>query len=151
MEKFIFILTMTIICQQALNVNALPSPPSSLHLLPTWLVQKPLQRIWTVNRQQQMQLQCLTALSRSHYEVGACWESFRGELHPCDFSNSSASAEQRLNDPPFSLALGLLLATIETSITATALVTIGEYFSNSVTVSLSVLQGSTFFSYPFCR
>ena len=34
-----------------------------------------------------------------------------------------------------------MLATIETSITATALVTIGEYFSNSVTVSLSILQG----------
>ena len=41
---------------------------------------------------------------------------------------------------PFSLALGLLLATIETSITATALVTIGEYFHNSVTVSLSALH-----------
>ncbi|KAK0506855.1 hypothetical protein JMJ35_010709 [Cladonia borealis] len=38
-----------------------------------------------------------------------------------------------------SLALGLLLATIETSITATALVTIGEYFGNSVTVTWVVL------------
>lgn len=48
--------------------------------------------------------------------------------------------QNKANYSPFSLALGLLLATIETSITATALVTIGEYFHNSVTVSLSILQ-----------
>ena len=39
-----------------------------------------------------------------------------------------------------SLGLGLLLATIETSITATALVTIGDYFKDSVTVSLQSLR-----------
>ncbi|KAL8818789.1 MAG: hypothetical protein Q9223_002650 [Gallowayella weberi] len=38
-----------------------------------------------------------------------------------------------------SLALGLMLAIIETSITATALVTIGEYFQDSVTVTWVVL------------
>lgn len=49
---------------------------------------------------------------------------------------------------PLSLALGLVLATIETSITATALVTIGEYFKDSVTVSLPTLSLITFDS---CR
>lgn len=44
------------------------------------------------------------------------------------------------HDSPPSLSLGLLLAIIETSITATALVTIGEYFKDSVNVSLSTLQ-----------
>ncbi|KAL8699912.1 MAG: hypothetical protein Q9201_005739 [Fulgogasparrea decipioides] len=45
----------------------------------------------------------------------------------------------RLGGVLFSLALGLSLAIIETSITATALVTIGEYFGDSVTVTWVVL------------
>lgn len=46
-----------------------------------------------------------------------------------------------------SLGLGLLLATVETSTTATALVTIGECFGDSVTVSHSILK---LFLTPHC-
>ncbi|KAL8719831.1 MAG: hypothetical protein Q9225_003209 [Loekoesia sp. 1 TL-2023] len=58
----------------------------------------------------------------------------------------------RLGGVLFSLALGLALATIETSITATALVTIGEYFGDSVTVRISSPGGQpTRFAIIFTR
>lgn len=68
--------------------------------------------------------------SRSHCKAGACPPSFSGD------SNLQHHFHPKLTSALHSLALGLLLAIIETSITATALVTIGEHFDDSVTVSL---------------
>ncbi|KAL8730918.1 MAG: hypothetical protein Q9181_004490 [Wetmoreana brouardii] len=68
---------------------------------------------------------------------GAVQKPLRGwRLGGVLFSN----AEKGLIGISSSLALGLSLAIIETSITATALVTIGEYFGNSVTVSFPLLD-----------